>query len=98
MKITRELLHYLCHLSRLLLDEEEEEMYLQQLNRILSYMEKLNSLDTELVEPMSHPFPFPCPLREDEVRASMSVPEALMNAKETVSTLIKVPPVIEVEK
>lgn len=98
MKITRDLLQYLCHLARLLLEEEEEEMYLHQLNRILSYMEKLNSLDTDRVEPMSHPFAFACPLREDEVRPSLPVSEALMNAKETVSTLIKVPPVIDVEK
>lgn len=98
MKITKELLQYIAHLSRIYIDEEEEKKYLPQLNNILSYMEKLNTLDTTGIEPMSHAFFLPCPLREDRVTSSFEIDDALRNAPDRTKSFFRVPPIIEMEE
>lgn len=66
MKITTELVDYVSELSRLSLPEGEKAEMAEQLERIIDYVEILNRLDTEGVEPMSHTFPVKNVLREDE--------------------------------
>jgi aspartyl-tRNA(Asn)/glutamyl-tRNA(Gln) amidotransferase subunit C len=56
MKITNELIDYLCQLSRFKLEDSEKEARKEDLQNILNYMDKLNELDTEGVEEMTHPF------------------------------------------
>ncbi|MGB1718276.1 MAG: Asp-tRNA(Asn)/Glu-tRNA(Gln) amidotransferase subunit GatC [Candidatus Latescibacterota bacterium] len=53
-------------LARLRFSEEEERVLMGKLNGILSYMEKLNELDTEEVEPTSHVLPMVNAFRPDE--------------------------------
>lgn len=67
MKITTELVDYVSELARLSLPEAEKQEMAEQLERIIGYMEILNQLDTEGVEPMSHTFPVKNVLREDAV-------------------------------
>lgn len=67
MKITTEMVDYVSELSRLSLPEEEKAEMAEKLEQIIDYVEILNRLDTEGVEPMSHTFPVKNVLREDEV-------------------------------
>ena len=70
MKITNELVRYVANLSRIKLDESGEEKMQGELAAILDYMDVLNKLDTENVEPLSHVFAITNVMREDEVNNS----------------------------
>ncbi len=95
MGITRKEVEYVAHLARLRLSEEEAEKFTSQLDQILSYFEKLQELDTSQVEPTSHPIPIVNAFREDEVKSSLDIEDALANAPEKEGNFFKVPKIIE---
>lgn len=70
MKITEEMVDYIALLSRLKPDEKECVEMSTELERIVSYMDVLNSLDTDGIEPLSHVFPVKNVMREDSVLPS----------------------------
>lgn len=80
MKITEEMVDYVSTLSRLKLQPEEKREMAAGLERIVSYMDVLNGLDTQGVEPMSHIFPLRNVMREDEVVPSFPREELLRDA------------------
>jgi aspartyl-tRNA(Asn)/glutamyl-tRNA(Gln) amidotransferase subunit C len=98
MKITSELVEYVAHLGRLELEPQEVDLYTAQIDRILEYIDALNSLDTDGIEPTSHAIPINCVLRADEVKDSLPVEASLQNAPERKGGFFKVPPIIEVEE
>lgn len=95
MKITRKEVEHVATLARLKLTENETELYTNQLDSILSYIDKLNELDTTGIEPTTHPMPITTPLREDKVKSSLSQKDALMNAPDNEMGCFKVPKIIE---
>ena len=97
MKIDRKVVEYVAHLARLELETDEVELYTVQLDRILSYMDALNSLDTSGIEPTTHAIPLVNVMREDTVDHNFKVEEAVGNAPERKGSFFKVPPIIEVE-
>lgn len=97
MKINREVVEHVAHLGRLELGPEEIDQYTEQLDRILAYMDQLNSLDTEGIEPTTHAIPLVNVFRQDRVDNNFLVEEAVGNAPERKGSFFKVPPVIEVE-
>jgi aspartyl-tRNA(Asn)/glutamyl-tRNA(Gln) amidotransferase subunit C len=60
-------------------------------------MEKLNELDTENVEPLSHPVEGNNIFRDDELKPSVPTEEALKNAPDKDEQFFKVPKVINVD-
>lgn len=80
MKITEEMVDYIALLSRLKPEPEERERLRGELEQIVSYMDVLNTLDTEGIEPMSHVFPVKNVLREDVVEPSFPREELLRGA------------------
>jgi aspartyl-tRNA(Asn)/glutamyl-tRNA(Gln) amidotransferase subunit C len=94
MKISRKEVEHVAELARLHLSEDEIEQYTGQLDAILSYMEKLNELDTAGVEPTSHVIPMGNVVRGDEVKASLSAAQALANAPESDKRFFRVPRII----
>ena len=80
MEITKEMVDYVSTLSRLSLPEEDKEKMQGELQQIIAYMDVLNKLDTQEVEPMSHVFPVKNVLREDEVQPSTPRELLLQNA------------------
>ena len=80
MKVTTELVDYISELSRLELESDEKLGITAQLEQIIAYMDVLNKLDTQDVEPMSHVFPVKNVLREDEVEPSQDRAELLAGA------------------
>ena len=101
MKITREDVLRVAELAHLDLSDTEVETYLRQLDSILTYVEKLNELDTAGVEPMAHVAPpgaegsAGTPLREDVQAPCNIIGEVLAGAPEATSTHFRVPRVIE---
>lgn len=94
MPVTIDEVKYIASLAKLKLNESELESFTHQLNDILKYIEKLNELDTENVEPLSHPVEFKNVFREDVIKKSISTEEALKNAPLHDDTYFFVPKVI----
>ena len=79
MKITPEELIYVANLARLDIAEKEVGPMVEQLDRILTYVEKLNGLDTESVSPTTHAISIQNAFRQDKVTKSLDRQEALAN-------------------
>jgi aspartyl-tRNA(Asn)/glutamyl-tRNA(Gln) amidotransferase subunit C len=84
-----------ARLARLELSEEEKETFGNQLEQILTYMEKLNRLDTAGIEPTSHAIPIHNIFREDGVKSSFAQEEVLALAPDEEDGHFKVPRIIE---
>ena len=95
MAITIEQVEHIARLARLQFSDAEKEMLSEELSQILQYMEKLNELDTEGVEPLSHPTELVNIMRPDEVQPSLTQEEALKNAPSKQDGFFKVPKVIK---
>lgn len=95
MKISREEVRHVALLARLALSPQEEEAFTDQLDEILTYIEKLGELNTNAVEPTAHAVEVPTPLREDQVRNQADVEALLRNAPERDGAFFKVPKIIE---
>lgn len=97
-KITRKDVEYVADLAHLELTEAELATYLEQLNSILTYMDRLNQCDISQVEPMAQVLseaPENFSLREDASRSAFDQATALSNAPESGTGQFKVPKVIE---
>ena len=94
MSVTLKDVDHIAKLARLEFSDEEKEKLTHQLNSILVYMEQLNKLDTDKVEPLSHVIDLDNVLREDVVKPGLSVEEALKNAPSKTESFFKVPKVI----
>lgn len=84
-----------ARLARLELSDQERETFGNQLDQILTYMEQLNRLDTEGIEPTSHAIPVYNAFREDETRSSFPKEEVLGIGPEQEEGHFKVPRIIE---
>ena len=78
--IDDETIEYVGILAKLELSGEEKEQAKADMGRMLDYIDKLNELDTEGVEPMSHLFPVTNVFREDEVTNTDNRDKILKNA------------------
>ncbi len=85
----------LAHLARLKFNEEEKQEIKSDLQRMISFVEKLNELNLDGVEPLLHLSDEVNVLREDEIKGSVSREEALKNAPLHDGEFIKVPKVIK---
>lgn len=79
-KITDEIVDYIGILAKLELSNEEKEEAKKDMKRMLDYIDKLNELDTNEVEPMSHVFPVTNVYREDVVLNKEDKDAILLNA------------------
>jgi aspartyl-tRNA(Asn)/glutamyl-tRNA(Gln) amidotransferase subunit C len=104
MKITREDVLRVAELAHLELSEAEIEMFSRQLDSILTYVEKLNELDTSNVEPMAQVTPAAAsapaaapgtPLREDRPAPCNIIGDVLAGAPDPSPPYFRVPRVIE---
>lgn len=95
MEVNDALVDKLAHLARLSFDGPEKEAIKQDLQKMITFVEKLNELDLGNVEPLIHMSPEVNVLREDEVSGSVSREEALKNAPETDGEFFLVPKVIK---
>jgi aspartyl-tRNA(Asn)/glutamyl-tRNA(Gln) amidotransferase subunit C len=94
MKISQHEVEHVAHLARLHLTREELTTMTAQLDIILSYVQKLDELDTRHVEPTTHTIPVTNAFRRDEIQASLTQREALANAPEHNDETFVVPRII----
>jgi aspartyl-tRNA(Asn)/glutamyl-tRNA(Gln) amidotransferase subunit C len=95
MKINRELLDKIAHLSRLEFDEKDAEKMMKDMSDIVDWVEKLKEVNTDGVEPlttMSHEINA---LRADVVKEHLSHERALLNAPKKDADFFRVPKVLE---
>jgi aspartyl-tRNA(Asn)/glutamyl-tRNA(Gln) amidotransferase subunit C len=94
MKLTRSEVEHVAHLARLNLSNQELEKMTAQLDTILSYVDKLEELETEGIKPTTHAFSISNAFREDEVVPSLSQEDSLKNCQEKNEELFIVPKII----
>ncbi|MFQ3599004.1 MAG: Asp-tRNA(Asn)/Glu-tRNA(Gln) amidotransferase subunit GatC [Chloroherpetonaceae bacterium] len=94
MAVSKSDVEYIATLARLSFSESEKEAMTHDLNEILAYVEKLNELNTEHVEPLSNMGDRTNVLREDAPKSSISNQDALKNAPDFQDRFFKVPKVI----
>ena len=86
---------YVADLARIELSDEEKAVFQPQLESIVGYVEKISSVNVDGVEPMMHGRPLVNAFREDIVRPSMDVEEALANAPRRTGDEFLLPKVVE---
>ncbi len=94
MAINKDTIKYVAKLSRIELEESTLEDFTSQIGRILTYIEKLNQLDTENTVPTSHAVELKNVFRKDENTPSLENQAALSNAPEQENGHFKVPKII----
>lgn len=71
-----------ARLARLTLTEDEQQQFATQLTEVLGYVEQIQAVDTDGVQPMSHPHAAGLVERADDVRPSLDRDAALGGAPE----------------
>jgi aspartyl-tRNA(Asn)/glutamyl-tRNA(Gln) amidotransferase subunit C len=94
MEVNDELIDKLANLARLTFDPLEKADIKQDLQKMISFIDKLNELDTTGVEPLLFMTDEVNILRDDEVKGSVTREEGLLNAPLKDEQFFKVPKVI----
>ncbi|WKK79726.1 Asp-tRNA(Asn)/Glu-tRNA(Gln) amidotransferase subunit GatC [Marivirga arenosa] len=95
MSINKETLEKIAHLARLEFEEDSKDKMLADMNNMLSFVEKLQELDTDNVEPLDSMSFEDNQMRDDKVKNQLSHEEGLKNAPKKDANYIRVPKVIE---
>ena len=95
MKLSRHEVESIAHLARLEISADEVPVYVDNLSRIIDFVQQLERADTEGVAPMAHPLNMTQPLRKDEVTETDQHALYQQNAQAVESGLYLVPRVIE---
>ncbi len=95
MSLTLDQVRWVAHLARLDLGEAELETMTRQLSAILEYVDQLQKINTDHVEPLAHPLPIHNVFRDDDPAPSLSVDAALQNAPDRRGDFYGVPAVLD---
>ena len=88
-------LQHVVNLARINLSPEEEARIRPQMQEILKYVDKLNELNIDNIEPTAHAVPLTNVMRADGVQSSLSRDDALRNAPCQADGLFVVPKIVE---
>jgi len=95
MSIKKSEIEHLCNLSKLNLDEEEQSIFLSQMQSILEMIKELEGVDTGEIVPMAHPLQMSQRLREDEITEFNERDKYQKNTDFAEDGFYKVPKVID---
>jgi aspartyl-tRNA(Asn)/glutamyl-tRNA(Gln) amidotransferase subunit C len=95
MSLTRDQVRWVAHLARLELTDAELDSLTAQLSAIVDYVNQLQQVNTEGVEPLAHALDIHNVFRSDEVGESLPVDAALANAPDRRGDFYGVPAVLE---
>ena len=95
MSVDQPTVRRIARLARIAVAEEELPHIQGEINAILSFVEELNAVDVEGVEPMTSVIPMKLPMREDVVSDGEIEQKVLANAPLTEDDFFLVPKVIE---
>jgi len=94
MSVNAETFDRIAELAKLEFSEAEKTSILGDMNRMLDFIDQLNEIDTEKIEPLIYMTDEPNIPRSDEVKQTISQEEALKNAPKKDTDYIKVPKVM----
>ena len=94
MKITDEVIEHIAHLARLEFEGDKRVTIKEDMERIISFIEKLQELDTENVEPLIFMSDEVNVLREDVAVDTLTQEQALSNAPKKDSDYFRIPKVL----
>jgi aspartyl-tRNA(Asn)/glutamyl-tRNA(Gln) amidotransferase subunit C len=92
--ITKEQIQHVARLARLRFTPDELANFSEQFNQIVTYVEKLNEVKTEGIEPLASVLEVVDTLRPDEPGPLLSPAQALLNAPKKTEGFFSVPKVI----
>ena len=95
MKIDKNTINKIARLSRIKLEDKESDDYIKDLNHILEWVEQLNEVNTDNVEPLTNISSSVLPKRDDISEDINSSEEILENAPEKIEGFFSVPKVVE---
>jgi aspartyl-tRNA(Asn)/glutamyl-tRNA(Gln) amidotransferase subunit C len=95
MKVDLNTVKKIAHLARLQFDEKSAEKMQQDMSQILDWVEQLNEVDTESIEPLTTMSTEVNILREDEIGEHLPHDKGLLNAPQKDSDYFRVPKVLE---
>ena len=95
MSVDLKTVRRIAHLARIEVSDAETPHLQREINAILKFVEALDSVDVEGVEPMTSVIPMHLPMREDVVADGGIAPLVLANAPLTEDGFFVVPKVIE---
>lgn len=95
MNITEELIDHIAHLARLEFEGDAKQAISEDLTNIISFMEKLQEVETENVEPLVFMSDEINRLREDVPAITVTHEEALRNAPKKDSDYFRIPKVLD---
>jgi len=95
LKIDKNTINKIARLSRIKLDGKESEDYIKDLNSILDWVEQLNEINTDNIEPLTNISSSVLPKRDDISEDINSSEEILENAPEKIEGFFSVPKVVE---
>ena len=94
-KIDQTQVKKVAKLARLDLTDSEVSEFTTQLSAILEYVEKMNALNTDDVQPLAHCLPITNCFRDDVVKESLGTEKVLANAPERDEDFFKVPKILD---
>ncbi|MBD01244.1 MAG: Asp-tRNA(Asn)/Glu-tRNA(Gln) amidotransferase GatCAB subunit C [Crocinitomicaceae bacterium] len=95
MKVNKELIAKLSNLSKLKFNKEETELISEDLSKMVDFINQLNELETDGIEPLIHMNEEINNWREDKLGEVLSQEEALSNSPVQDSTYFKLPKVLD---
>jgi aspartyl-tRNA(Asn)/glutamyl-tRNA(Gln) amidotransferase subunit C len=95
MKIDTKVVDELAHLARLSYENEAKQEIVTELNKIIAFVEKLEEINTDGIEPLIYMVDETNITREDVMKQVVSQDEGLKNAPKKDSDYFRVPKVIE---
>ena len=95
MKIDKNTINKIARLSRIKLEDKESEDYIADLNSILDWVEQLNEVDTDKIEPLANISSSSLPKRKDQAEDINSSDEILQNSPDKLEGYFAVPKVVE---
>jgi aspartyl-tRNA(Asn)/glutamyl-tRNA(Gln) amidotransferase subunit C len=95
MSLSADQVRWVAHLARLDLAEEELAIITRDLTAIVDYVNQLQQVNTDNVEPLAHAVELTNVFRGDEPTPSLGVDQALANAPERKGDHYAVPAVLD---
>lgn len=94
MAIGRKEVEHVASLARLALTENEKKIYEEELRDVITFMNKLEELDTEDIEPTIHVLDMNNVFRKDEIQKSLPIEDVLKNAPDSEEDYFVVPSIL----
>ena len=95
MSVDKTTVSRVARLARINIDDDRLEPMAQELSSIMNWIEQLNEVNTDAVEPLASVTGHALPMRDDMVNDGGCVDDVLANAPESASGFFVVPKVVE---